>query len=187
MFVSCTFTDFQKHVTIYIDCQSVIYVWKTKEGGVCNCTGVADKSFARPGRKQNPTFARQSKKKFRRLSVQPGLRGSNDIRVGRKMATSRLFFQLGRAKDLSAPMYLQCAWLPFMFGAFDVVLFCVILFLVFYVLFCLPCLLLLRCATWWSTAGHTCSANSVNEYGKIKIILVLRCKQPTRCNNFFVY
>jgi len=27
------------------------------------------------------------------LSVQPGLRGSNDLRVGRKMATFHLFFQ----------------------------------------------------------------------------------------------
>jgi len=27
------------------------------------------------------------------LSVQPGLRGSNDLRVGRKMATFQLFFQ----------------------------------------------------------------------------------------------
>ena len=37
------------------------------------------------------------------MSVQPGLRGSNDLRVGRKMATFQLFFQPGRAKDLSAP------------------------------------------------------------------------------------
>jgi hypothetical protein len=27
------------------------------------------------------------------LSVQPGLRGSNDLRVGRKLATFQLFFQ----------------------------------------------------------------------------------------------
>ena len=40
------------------------------------------------------------KKKFRRLSVQPGLRGSNDLRVGKKMATFQLFFQSGRVKDL---------------------------------------------------------------------------------------
>ena len=32
-------------------------------------------------------------KKNRMLSVQPGLRGSNDLRVGRKMATFQLFFQ----------------------------------------------------------------------------------------------
>jgi len=29
------------------------------------------------------------------LSVQPGLRGSNDLSVGRKMATFQLFFQSG--------------------------------------------------------------------------------------------
>jgi len=51
------------------------------------------------------TFASHSKK-FRNLSVQPGPRGSNDLRVGRKMATSQLFFQLGQAKDLSAPLYM---------------------------------------------------------------------------------
>jgi len=28
------------------------------------------------------------------LSVQPGLRGSNDLRVGRKMATFQLFFSV---------------------------------------------------------------------------------------------
>jgi len=32
-------------------------------------------------------------KKFRKLSVQPGLRGSNDLRVWRKMASFQLFFQ----------------------------------------------------------------------------------------------
>jgi len=58
---------------------------------------VADKSLVRPGRKQSTatkllTFASHSKKKFRRLSVQPGLRGSNDLRVGRKMVTFQLFF-----------------------------------------------------------------------------------------------
>ena len=37
------------------------------------------------------------------LFVQPGHRGSNELRVGRKMATFQLFFQSGRAKDLSAP------------------------------------------------------------------------------------
>jgi len=40
------------------------------------------------------------------LSVQPGLRGKNDLRVGRKIATFQSFFQSGRAKDLSAPLYL---------------------------------------------------------------------------------
>ena len=38
------------------------------------------------------------------LSVQPGLRGRNDLHVGRKMATFQLLFQSGRAKDLSAPL-----------------------------------------------------------------------------------
>ena len=72
----------------------------------------ADKSLARPGRKQatatklgiystySPrssihffalTFASQSKNKFKRLSIQPGRRGSNDLRVGRKMATFCFF------------------------------------------------------------------------------------------------
>ena len=47
------------------------------------------------------------KKKFRMFSVQPGLRGSNDPGVGRKIATFQLFFQLGRAKNLSASLYTQ--------------------------------------------------------------------------------
>jgi len=78
--------------------------------------GSADKSLARPGRKQatatklgiyltyyprnsvhflarGSTFASHSKKKLRTLSVQPGLRGSNDLHVGRKMVTFQLFFQ----------------------------------------------------------------------------------------------
>jgi len=78
--------------------------------------GGVDKSLARPGRKQatanklgiystHPprcsihvlarcsTFCKPLKKKFRRLSIQPGLRGSNELRVGRKMATFQLFFQ----------------------------------------------------------------------------------------------
>ena len=75
----------------------------------------ADKSLAWPGRKQAtatklgiystystrssihflarfPNFCKALKKKFRRLSVEPGLRGSNDLRVGRKMAPLQLFF-----------------------------------------------------------------------------------------------
>ena len=39
------------------------------------------------------TFASHSKK-FRSLSFQPGLRGSNDLRVGRKMATFQMFFSV---------------------------------------------------------------------------------------------
>ena len=76
----------------------------------------ADKSLARPGRKQATAtklgiysihspwssihvlarcsnFGKPFKKKFRTLSVQPGLRGSNDLRAGRKMATIQLLFQ----------------------------------------------------------------------------------------------
>jgi len=45
-----------------------------------------------------------TQKKVRKLSVQPGRRGSNDLRVGRKMATFQLFFHSGQAKDLSAPL-----------------------------------------------------------------------------------
>jgi len=79
-------------------------------------TGGDDKSLARPGRKQATanklgiysTYSPRSsihflarcsncckplKKQFRKLSVQPGLRGSNDHRVGRKMATFQLSFQ----------------------------------------------------------------------------------------------
>ena len=78
--------------------------------------GGADKSLVRPGMKQTiatelgiySTYSPQSsvhfldrcfnfckslKKKIRKLSVQPGLRGSSDLRVGRKMATFQLFFQ----------------------------------------------------------------------------------------------
>jgi len=43
-----------------------------------------------------------TQKKIRNLSVQPGLRGNSDLRVGRKMATFQLVFQSGRAKNLSA-------------------------------------------------------------------------------------
>ena len=78
--------------------------------------GGADKSLVRPRRKQATatklgilsTYSPRSsihflahysnlckplKKKIRRLSVQPGLRGSNDLCVGHKMATFELFFQ----------------------------------------------------------------------------------------------
>ena len=80
--------------------------------------GGAAKSLARPGRKQatatkywiySEYSPRSSihylascsnfckplkKKKFRRLSVEPGLRGSNYLRVGRKMAEFLLFFSV---------------------------------------------------------------------------------------------
>jgi len=78
--------------------------------------GGAVKSLAWPGRKQatvtklgiQPTYSPRSsidfiaccsnfckplKKKFRRLSFQPGFRGSNDLCVGRKIVTFQLFFQ----------------------------------------------------------------------------------------------
>ena len=71
----------------------------------------ADKSLALSGRKQATTtkldLLQTTQKKFRKFSVQPGLRGNNDLHVGRKMATFQLvFFQSGWAKDLSAPLYL---------------------------------------------------------------------------------
>ena len=88
-------------------CVYVFWQWTMRyEGG-------AAKSLARPGRKQatatklgiSSTYSPRSSihflarcsnfckaLKFRRLSVQPGLRGSNDLRVGRKMANFQLFF-----------------------------------------------------------------------------------------------
>ena len=79
--------------------------------------GSADKSLTRPGRKQatatklgiysthsprssihflarSSNFCKPFKKKFRMLSVQPGLRGSNDLRVGKKMVIFQLFFSV---------------------------------------------------------------------------------------------
>jgi hypothetical protein len=61
-----------------------------------------DKSLARPA---TAKLLQATQKQFRRLSVQPGLRGSNDLRVGRKMANFQLFFQSGLANDLSALLY----------------------------------------------------------------------------------
>ena len=67
-----------------------------------------NKSLARPGRKYTTAtkleLLQANQKQFRSLSVQQGLRCSNDLRVGRKMATLQLFFQSGLAKDLSAPL-----------------------------------------------------------------------------------
>ena len=81
--------------------------------GICrenlNAYRSTDKSLARPGRKQATATKlsrlQATQKKIRTFSVQPGLRGSNDLDVGRKMATFQLFFQSGRAKDFSAPLY----------------------------------------------------------------------------------
>jgi len=76
----------------------------------------ADKSLARPGRKQSTAtklgiystcsprssihflarcsnFCKPLKKRITKLTIQPGLRGSNDLGVGRKVATFQLFFQ----------------------------------------------------------------------------------------------
>jgi len=52
-------------------------------------------------------FLQATQKKFRRLSIQPGLHGSNDLCFRRKMAIFQLFFQSGQAKDLSAPLQKQ--------------------------------------------------------------------------------
>ena len=72
----------------------------------CNYRG-ADNSLARPGRKQATATKLQllqaTQKQLIKLSFQPGLRGSNDLRVGLKIATFHSFFQSGRAKDLSTP------------------------------------------------------------------------------------
>ena len=77
--------------------------------------GGTNKSLPRPGRKQATatklgiystyyprsskhfvalcySFCKPLKKKFRMLSGQPGLRGSNGLGVGRKMATFQFFF-----------------------------------------------------------------------------------------------
>ena len=78
--------------------------------------GGADKSLARQGKKQATAnklgiystysprssihflarcsnFCKPLKKKIRMLSVQPGLRGSNVLRLGRKIANFQLLFQ----------------------------------------------------------------------------------------------
>jgi hypothetical protein len=60
------------------------------------CQG-ADKSLARLGRKQATATEL--------WLLQATWNGSNDLLVGWKMATFQLFFQWGRAKDLSAPLY----------------------------------------------------------------------------------
>ena len=59
----------------------------------------ADKSLARPGSEtsysdQTLNFLQAAQKKFGRLSVQPGLRGSDDLRVGRKLANFQLLFNI---------------------------------------------------------------------------------------------
>ena len=94
----------------------------------------ADKSLARLGRKQatatklgiystySPrrsihflarcsSFCKTLKNKFRRLSDQPGLRGSNDLRVGRKMATFQLFFQSGEQVVVRRGQIRRIGWM----------------------------------------------------------------------------
>ena len=76
----------------------------------------ADKSLARPGMKQATAtkvlYLQAILKIIGKLSVQRGLRGSNDLRVGRKMVTFQLFFQSGLSKDLSEPLYVGGVSLP---------------------------------------------------------------------------
>ena len=50
---------------------------------------------------------------------------SNDLRVGRKMATFQLFFQSGRAKDLSAPLYLP-VYMASHFSRFESLILCML-------------------------------------------------------------
>ena len=68
-----------------------------------------DESLARPGMKQATVtelfnFCKPFKNNSEGFPVQPGLRGSNDLCIRWKMATFQLFFQSGRAKDLSVPL-----------------------------------------------------------------------------------
>ena len=110
----CMYIYIYTYIYIYI----YIYIYShphTHTHTHTHTRGGADKSLVQPGRKQATaaklgiysTSSPQSSihflarccnisshsKKFRSLSVQPGLRGSNDLRVGRKMATFQLFFQ----------------------------------------------------------------------------------------------
>ena len=94
--------------------------------------GGADKSLAQPGRKQATvtklriysTYSSRSsihflaccsnlckplKKKFRRLSVQPSLRDSKDLRVGTEMATFQLCFQ-SREQVVVQRGHIQKTW-----------------------------------------------------------------------------
>ena len=97
------------------------------------CTKGADTSLARPGRKQATatkleiysTFPPRSsihflarcsnlckplKKISRTLSVQPGLRGSNDLRVERKMANFKLFIQSREQAVVRRGQILRMEW-----------------------------------------------------------------------------
>ena len=81
----------------------------------------ADKFLARPGRKQGVAtklcFLQATQKKFRWLSVQPGLRDSNDLRVGRKMANFQYFFSRVGLRIYQHPCITLCsASLPSVVG-----------------------------------------------------------------------
>jgi len=87
---------------------------------------IADKSLARPGRKQATAtklriystysprssihflarcsnFSKPLKKKIRKLSVQPGLRSSNDLRVGKNGDISIVFSVQGTGSNPTGP------------------------------------------------------------------------------------
>jgi len=102
---------------MYVCICMYVYIYIYTSHSLHNIRGGTDKSLARPGRKQatatklgiySTYYPRSSihflarcsnfrkllkKKKIRKLSIQPGLRGSNDLHVGRKMATFQLLFQ----------------------------------------------------------------------------------------------
>jgi len=50
-------------------------------------------------------FASHSEKNSEVLSVQPRLRGSNDLRVGRKMANFQLFFSVQGTEMSNTPRW----------------------------------------------------------------------------------
>ena len=102
------------------------YIGSLKLGCYC-LREVADKHLARPGRKQTTAtklgvystysprssihflarysnFCKPLRKKFRRLSVQPGLHGSSDLRFGRRMANFQFFFSVqGTCGSMTGP------------------------------------------------------------------------------------
>jgi hypothetical protein len=85
----------------FVDCTGVlISPYPDQEG---NKLQRPNSNFCKPLKRKKER--KKENKKFRSLSVQPGLCSSNDLRVGRKMATFQLFFQSGRATDLSVPLY----------------------------------------------------------------------------------
>ena len=97
--------------------------------------GGADKSLARPGRKQATatklgiysTYSQRNSKHFlarcsnfckplkkkipRRLSVQPGFGGSTDLRFGRKIATFQLFLKSGEQVVVQRGQIRRIGWM----------------------------------------------------------------------------